>query len=215
MKQTMSKSKSKKARTQERRQRARGIRMLQARNPRGGGVAPRRYNRISESATKESWEAKKKSKEGDRRNTRKNDTTERQYEKGRGTRRTIKGRQKTKKKEKNRCQIPRICIYVQQQSVLPLCEWSTAATSYPDRTALRRKRYAVRIEPRQPPPSTRRLCARSPRTLFRPQTSGDGTRMQNVLGESRATCRLSINSRAGLKSCSPKPQQYQELVGSA
>ena len=36
--------------------------MLQARNPRGGGVAPRRYNRISESATEESWEAKSKAK---------------------------------------------------------------------------------------------------------------------------------------------------------
>ena len=52
----------------------------------------------------------------------------------------------------------------------------------------------VRIESRPPSPSTCRLCARSPRTLFRPQASGDGNLMQGVLGESRASCRLSINS---------------------
>ena len=50
---------------------------------------------------------------------------------------------------------------------------------------------AVRIEPRPPSPSTCRLCARSSRTLFRPQASVDDTRMQSVLGESRASCRLS------------------------
>ena len=66
----MSKSKSKKSkkgkkeegkkkstsRTQERRQHARGIRIpiLQARKEHGGHVAPRRNNRITESATKES-----------------------------------------------------------------------------------------------------------------------------------------------------------------
>ena len=50
---------------------------------------------------------------------------------------------------------------------------------------------AVRIEPRPPSPSTCRLCARSSRTLLRPQASGDGTRMQSVLGESRASCRPS------------------------
>ena len=33
---------------------------------------------------------------------------------------------------------------------------------------------AVRIEPTPPSPSTCRLCARSSRTLFRPQASGDG-----------------------------------------
>ena len=59
---------------------------------------------------------------------------------------------------------------------------------------------AVRIEPRPPSPSTCRLCARSLRTLFRSQARGDGTRMQGVLGESRASCRLSINSRAGSNS---------------
>ena len=73
MKQTISKSKSKKGRkrrknkhksistTQERRQHARGIRILQARKEREGGVAPRRNNRITES-TKESREAKIKAK---------------------------------------------------------------------------------------------------------------------------------------------------------
>ena len=35
------------------------------------------------------------------------------------------------------------------------------------------------------------LCARSSRTLFRPQARGDGIRMQSLLGESRASCRLS------------------------
>ena len=70
----MSKSKSKKGRkrrknqnkststTQERRHHARGIRILQARKERGGGVAPRRNNRIRESATKERREAKVKAK---------------------------------------------------------------------------------------------------------------------------------------------------------
>ena len=46
----------------KRRQHARGIRILQARKERGGGVAPRRNNRITESATKESREAKVKAK---------------------------------------------------------------------------------------------------------------------------------------------------------
>ena len=47
---------------EERRQHARGIRILKARKERGGGVAPRRNNRIRESATKESREAKVKAK---------------------------------------------------------------------------------------------------------------------------------------------------------
>ena len=47
------------------------------------------------------------------------------------------------------------------------------------------KGYAVRIEPRPPSPNTWRLCARSSRTLFRRQASGDGTRTQGVLGEPR------------------------------
>ena len=70
---------------------------------------------------------------------------------------------------------------------------------------------AVRIEPRPPSPSTCRLCARSSRTLFWPRASGDGTWMQGVLSESRALCRLSINSRAGSNSGSQQ-QQYEELV---
>ena len=53
------------------------------------------------------------------------------------------------------------------------------------------------IEPPPPSPSTCRLCACSSRTLFRPQPSGDGTRMPSVLGESRASCRLPMNSWAG------------------
>ena len=48
--------------TQERRQHARAIRILETRKERGGGVAPRRNNRITESATKESREAKMKAK---------------------------------------------------------------------------------------------------------------------------------------------------------
>ena len=75
--------------TQERRQHARGIRILQARKERGGGVAPRRNIRITESATKESREDKIKREEGDTRNKRettgRKDTTnetERGREKG-------------------------------------------------------------------------------------------------------------------------------------
>ena len=72
---------------------------------------------------------------------------------------------------------------------------------------------AVRIEPRPPCLNACRLCARSSRTffsrtLFGPQASGDGTRMQGVLGESRASCRLSINSGAGSTSGSQQ-QQYE------
>ena len=59
---------------------------------------------------------------------------------------------------------------------------------------------AVRIEPRPTSPNTCRFCARSSRTAFRPQANGDGTRMKDVLGESRASCRLSINSRVGSNS---------------
>ena len=70
---------------------------------------------------------------------------------------------------------------------------------------------AVRIEPRPPSPNTCRLCARSSRTLVRPQASGDGTRMQGVLSESRASCRLPIIGRAGSNSGSQQ-QHYEELV---
>ena len=58
---------------------------------------------------------------------------------------------------------------------------------------------AFRMKPRSPSPHTCRLCARSSRTLFRPQASGDGARMQGVLVALRASCRLYIDSinRAG------------------
>ena len=72
------------------------------------------------------------------------------------------------------------------------------------------KSDAIRIEPR-PPCLNTCLCARSSRTLFRPQAS-DGTRMQSVLGESRASCRLSMNTRAGSNSGSQQQQQYEGLV---
>ena len=84
MKQTISKSKSKKGRKgrknivslhqkrrkEDRRQHARGVRILQARKERGGGVVSRRNNRISESATKGRKEAKRKAKK-DTKNKRK------------------------------------------------------------------------------------------------------------------------------------------------
>ena len=72
---------------------------------------------------------------------------------------------------------------------------------------------AVRIEPRPPSPNTCRLYAHSSRTLFRLQASGDGTRMQGVLGESRISCLLSIDVRAGSNSGSQ--QQYEGLVDNA
>ena len=81
-------------------------------------------------------------------------------------------------------------VFIQQAAV---------RSRYPDRTAVQ-KGDAVRIEPRPPSPNTCCLCARSSRTLFRPQASGDGTRMQGVLGQSRASSRLYINSQAGSNS---------------
>ena len=65
------------------------------------------------------------------------------------------------------------------------------------------------VESRPSSPSTCRFCARSSRTLFRPQARGDGIRMQNVLGESKAPWRLS--GWAGSNSGSQQ-QQYEELV---
>ena len=72
---------------------------------------------------------------------------------------------------------------------------------------------AAGIEPRPLSPNTCRPCARSSRTLFRPQASGDGARMQGVLVKSRASCPLStsINSRAGSNSGSQQ-QQYEGIV---
>ena len=65
---------------------------------------------------------------------------------------------------------------------------------------------AARIEPPPPSPSTFRLCARSSRTPFRPQARDDGTRMPSVLGESRASCRLSSWARSNPGS---QQQQYE------
>ena len=71
---------------------------------------------------------------------------------------------------------------------------------------------AVRIEPRPSSPSTRRLCARSSRRLFRPQASGEDAWIQSVLGESGASCRLSINNTRGGSNSGSQQQQYEELV---
>ena len=62
---------------------------------------------------------------------------------------------------------------------------------------LYKKGDTVTIERRPPSPSTWRLCARSSQTLLRPQASGDGTRMQSVIGESRASCRPCLNISGG------------------
>ena len=120
MKQTISKSESKKegkrrknnkstSRTQEtRQQHARGIRILQARKERGGSVAPRRNNGITEPATKESREAKVKAKKPiQESNGKRQDETTKANEKGtrNGTRRTTKKERKNeeiKKKEKKK-----------------------------------------------------------------------------------------------------------------
>ena len=80
-------------------------------------------------------------------------------------------------------------VFIQQQFVRCRYIKSTAGTPI---VLYNEKCDAVRIEPRTPSLSTCRLCARRSRTLFRPQASGDGTRMQSVLGESRAWCRLFI-----------------------
>ena len=48
-------------------------------------------------------------------------------------------------------------------------------------------------------PNKCRFCARNSRTLFRPQASADRTRMHGVLGESRASCRLSYYYEGRIK----------------
>ena len=58
---------------------------------------------------------------------------------------------------------------------------------------------------------TRAASARAARGRCFDPTSGDGTRMKGVLGESRASCRLSIYSRAGSNS-GLEQQQYEGLV---
>ena len=73
---------------------------------------------------------------------------------------------------------------------------------------------AVRVEPQPPFPSTCPFCVRSSRTLFRPQSSGDGTQMQSMLGESRTSCRLCVSSRVRSNSGS-QWQRYEELIGNS
>ena len=93
-------------RKKERRQHARGIRILQARKERGGcvQVAPRRNNRIAESATRERREAKvKATKAIQESNGKRQDERTKTNERGtrNGTRRTTKrrgGRKKSKEK---------------------------------------------------------------------------------------------------------------------
>ena len=61
------------------------------------------------------------------------------------------------------------------------------------------------MESRPPSPNTCRLFARSSRTLFRSQTSGDG-RIQGVLVESRSSCHLNSKARSNSGS---QQQQYE------
>ena len=106
MKQTVSKSKSKKgkeekktkiSKPQECKKTARkGNTHTSGSQVARGGVAPRRNNRITESATKESREATRKTKKAIQETNGK--TTRRKYKtkKGRGRRRTTKGRGKAR-----------------------------------------------------------------------------------------------------------------------
>ena len=76
--------------------------MLQARKERGGGVAPRRNNRITESATKESREAiiEESDTRIERKTARRKDKNERKKHKGWDTE-NENTRGKEEKKEKN------------------------------------------------------------------------------------------------------------------
>ena len=93
-------------RKKERRQHARGIRILQARKERGGGVAPRRHNRITESVTKESRQAKVKAKkavqESNGKTTRRKDKKERKRNKEWDTENDKKEREKKEEKKKRK-----------------------------------------------------------------------------------------------------------------
>ena len=88
---------------QERRLHARGIRILQARKERGGGCGAETQNRITESATKESREAKRKAKKAIQetygKTTRRKDKTKTEGEHGE---RPTKGRGKTEKEKKGK-----------------------------------------------------------------------------------------------------------------
>ena len=84
----------------------------------------------------------------------------------------------------------------------------------------------VRVEPRPPSPNMCRFGESSSRTLFRPQANGDGTRMQGVLGESRASCRIKLRLPAAAvrgarrqlltmthtSTASSPPMPYQEFL---
>ena len=74
--------------------------------------------------------------------------------------------------------------------------YSSYTLLVPRSYSYKKKGDAVTIEPPPPSPSTCRLCVRSSRTPFRLQARGDGTRMPSVLGESRASCRLSSWARS-------------------
>ena len=100
------------ARTQERRQHARGIRIHQARKEREGGVAPRRNNRITESATQETREAKRKAKkateetngkrQGERTQRTKKGTRKRNTENDKKERKNEEEKEKRKKRKKEK-----------------------------------------------------------------------------------------------------------------
>ena len=109
--------------TQERRQYARGIRILQTRKEGGGSVAPRRNNRITESATKESREETIKAKKPIQRNKRK--TTRRQDKTN--ERGTPKGKGNTENdKKEHRCGC--ICAVA---AALPIAEFGFSAPPSP------------------------------------------------------------------------------------
>ena len=88
---------------QERRLHARGIRILQARKERGGGCGAETQNRITESATKESREAKRKAKKAIQetygKTTRRKDKTKTEGEHGERQKGEEKRRRKKKGKE--------------------------------------------------------------------------------------------------------------------
>ena len=110
MKQTMSKSKSKqgkKTRKINKQQESKKedstqgeYAYLQAGNQRGGGVAPRRNNRITESATKESREAKRKARKKVQKKKREKERKKRQNEKGKGNTENDKRERKKRRKKK-------------------------------------------------------------------------------------------------------------------
>ena len=94
------KKKIKISQQRKKRQHARGIRILQAHKERGGSVTPRRNNRITESAPKESREAKIKSKKAvQESNGKRQDERTKTNEKEQGT---GHGERQKKEREKKR-----------------------------------------------------------------------------------------------------------------